>query len=215
MGELTSLSAVEMAAGIQRRKFSPVDLVEAHLSRIDHLNPRLNAFVTVDREGARKAAKDAEAALERGETLGVLHGVPLTIKSSIDVAGYRCEAGTPLRAGNTPTADAPVVSRLRAAGAAEIVAEVQKSYHPFFLIPDQGRRKRCEPAWRDLLGDHVICLEAPEDTAFAAAGAISLAEGTVAELRQTAGLPGSTLEEVFLKMTGTDDIGEVVKELSR
>ena len=117
MGELTSLSAVEMAAGIQRRKFSPVDLVEAHLSRIDHLNPRLNAFVTVDREGARKAAKDAEAALERGETLGVLHGVPLTIKSSIDVAGYRCEAGTPLRAGNTPTADAPVVSRLRAAGA--------------------------------------------------------------------------------------------------
>jgi Asp-tRNA(Asn)/Glu-tRNA(Gln) amidotransferase A subunit family amidase len=117
MGELTSLSAVEMAAGIQRRKFSPVDLVEAHLSRIDHLNPRLNAFVTVDREGAREAAKDAEAALERGDTLGVLHGVPLTIKSSIDVAGYRCEAGTPLRAGNIPPADAPVVSRLRAAGA--------------------------------------------------------------------------------------------------
>jgi amidase len=117
MGELTSLSAVQMAAGIRRRKFSPVELVDAHLERIARLNPRLNALVTVDADGARKAAKDAEAALARGEELGVLHGVPLTIKSSIDVAGYRCETGTPLRAGNIAATDATVVSRLRAAGA--------------------------------------------------------------------------------------------------
>jgi amidase len=117
LAELTSLSAAQMAAGIRRRKFSPVELVEAHLERIERLNPRLNALVTVDADGARSAARDAEAALARGEALGALHGVPLTIKSCIDVAGYRCETGTPLRAGNIPTTDAPVVRRLRAAGA--------------------------------------------------------------------------------------------------
>lgn len=117
MGELTSLTAAQMAAGVRRRKFSPVELVEAHLARIERLNPQLNAFVTVDADGARKSAKEAEAALARGEKLGVLHGVPVTIKSSIDVAGYRCEAGTRLRAGNIPPTDAPVVRRLRDAGA--------------------------------------------------------------------------------------------------
>jgi Asp-tRNA(Asn)/Glu-tRNA(Gln) amidotransferase A subunit family amidase len=117
MTELTSLSAVEMAACIRRRKFSPVELVEAHLRRIERLNPRLNALVTIDGEGARRAAKAAEAAVANGEKLGPLHGVPVTIKSSIDVAGYRCASGTPLRASNIPSADAPVVSRLRAAGA--------------------------------------------------------------------------------------------------
>lgn len=117
MGELTSLTAVQMAAGVRRRKFSPVELVEAHLARIEQVNPQLNAFVTVDADGARKAAKEAEAALSRGETLGALHGVPVTIKNSIDVAGYRCETGTRLRAGNIPVADAPVVRRLREAGA--------------------------------------------------------------------------------------------------
>ncbi len=117
MTDLTSLSAVQMAEGIRRRKFSPVELVEAHLRRIQQVNPRLNAFVTVDSDGAREAAKKAEAAIGRGDRLGPLHGVPVTIKSSFDVAGYRCETGTPVRAGNIPATDAPVVSRLRAAGA--------------------------------------------------------------------------------------------------
>ena len=117
MTDLTSLSAAEMAAGIRQRKISPVGLVESHLARIDRLDPLLNAFVTVDAKGSRKAAQVAEAALAHEESLGPLHGVPLTIKSSIDVAGYRCEAGTPLRAGHIPAMDAPVVSRLRSAGA--------------------------------------------------------------------------------------------------
>lgn len=120
MRELTSLSATEMAAGIRRREFSPVELVEAHLERIERLNPLLNAFVTVDGEGALRAAKAAKAALDSsGEaaSLGPLHGVPLTIKSSIDVVGYRTETGTPLRRGNVPRADAPLVRRLRRAGA--------------------------------------------------------------------------------------------------
>jgi Asp-tRNA(Asn)/Glu-tRNA(Gln) amidotransferase A subunit family amidase len=117
VNDLFSLSAFEMASGIRRGKFSPVELVEAHLCRIDRLNPRLNAFVTIDGDGARRAAKAAEAALGSGEKIGLLHGVPMTVKSSIDVAGYRCETGTPIRAGNIPSADAPMVCRLRGAGA--------------------------------------------------------------------------------------------------
>lgn len=117
MSELTSLSAVSMAEQIRRKKLSPVELVEAHLSRIEQLNPKLNAFVQVDGERARHAAQAAESAVTRGEKLDALHGVPISIKSSIDVAGLRCEAGTKLRAGYVAAQDAPLVARLRAAGA--------------------------------------------------------------------------------------------------
>jgi Asp-tRNA(Asn)/Glu-tRNA(Gln) amidotransferase A subunit family amidase len=117
MPELTFLSAVSMADQIRRRKLSPVELVEAHLTRIAELNPKLNAFVQVDAEGARRQARVAEVAVGSGEALGVLHGVPLSIKSSIEVAGLRCEAGTKLRAGIVAERDAPLVARLRQAGA--------------------------------------------------------------------------------------------------
>ena len=117
MSELTFLSAVSMAEQIRRRKLSPVELVEAHLSRIELLNPKLNAFVQVDRERARGAAQLAESTVMSGQKLGPLHGVPISIKSSIEVAGLRCEAGTKLRAGYVASQDAPLVARLRAAGA--------------------------------------------------------------------------------------------------
>jgi Asp-tRNA(Asn)/Glu-tRNA(Gln) amidotransferase A subunit family amidase len=117
MPELTFLSAVSMAEQIRRKKLSPVELVEAHLTRIEKLNPKLNAFVHVDIEGARRQARVAEAAVRNGEKLGVLHGVPLSIKSSIEVAGLRWEAGTRLRAGIVAERDAPLVARLRQAGA--------------------------------------------------------------------------------------------------
>ena len=96
---------------------SPVELVEAHLARIEKLNPKLNAFVQVDVEGARRQARATEDAVVRGEKLGPLHGVPVSIKSSIEIKGLRCEAGTKLRAGFVATQDAPLVSRLRKAGA--------------------------------------------------------------------------------------------------
>jgi Asp-tRNA(Asn)/Glu-tRNA(Gln) amidotransferase A subunit family amidase len=117
MPELTFLSAVAMAEQIRQKKLSPVELVEAHLARIQELNPRLNSFVQVDVEGARRQALAAEAAVRRGDDLGVLHGVPLSIKSSIEVAGLRWEAGTNLRAGIVAERDAPLVARLRQAGA--------------------------------------------------------------------------------------------------
>src|SRR5271166_6577174 len=117
MNANTYLPAVSMAAQIRGKKLSPVELVEAHLARIEKLNPKLNAFVQVDADGARRQAVKAEKAVLRGEELGPLHGVPVSIKSSIDVAGHLCEAGTRLRAGRVATEDAPLVSRLRAAGA--------------------------------------------------------------------------------------------------
>lgn len=117
MSALTRLSASEMAQIIRDKKVSPVELVRAHLERIERLNPQLNAFVMVDAERALATAQRAEAAVLQGAAVGPLHGVPITIKSSIDVAGLRCEAGTKLRAGYVAAADAPLVARLRAAGA--------------------------------------------------------------------------------------------------
>lgn len=115
--DLTSLSALGMAAAVRSKEISPVELVEAHLARIEKLNPGLNAFVQLDAERARREAKSAERAVKNSPSLGPLHGVPISIKSSIDVAGLRCEAGTKLRAGYVAQQDAPLVARLRAAGA--------------------------------------------------------------------------------------------------
>jgi hypothetical protein len=66
----------------------------------------------------------------------------------------------------------------------EIVAEVQKTFIPFFIIPDRARAKRCERRWRDLLGDHVLCLENPNDVCFVTAGAILLSEGKASSIKQ-------------------------------
>ena len=117
MSDLNFLSAACMAEQVLGRQISPVELIESHLNRIAKLNPKLNAFVHIDPESARLQAQAAEAAVLRGEALGPLRGVPLSIKSCIDVAGMRCEAGTKLRAGNIPLQDAPLVARLRKAGA--------------------------------------------------------------------------------------------------
>jgi Asp-tRNA(Asn)/Glu-tRNA(Gln) amidotransferase A subunit family amidase len=117
MSGVTFLPAVRMAEQIRKKKISPVELVEAHLKQIEKLDPKLNAFVHFDAEQARHVARDAEIAVMRKKKLGPLHGVPLSIKSSISVAGIRCESGTRLRAGFVPAQDAPLVARLRAAGA--------------------------------------------------------------------------------------------------
>src|SRR5438128_2632389 len=117
MPDLTFLSATEMAKGIREKQLSTVELVEAHLSRIETLNPKLNAFVQLHAERARSQAQAAETAVMGGKVLGPLHGVPISIKSSIEVAGLRCEAGTRLRAGLVAEKDAPLVRRLRTAGA--------------------------------------------------------------------------------------------------
>src|SRR6202158_3239425 len=117
MSDLTFLSAVVMAEHIRKKKISPLELAEAHLTKIERLSPQLNAFVHVDGERGRREARNAEAAVLSGKDLGPLHGVPISIKSSLDVAGLRCEAGTRPRAGYGAAEDAPLVARLRNAGA--------------------------------------------------------------------------------------------------
>src|ERR1700683_1796142 len=118
--DVVYISLTEMSERIRAKKLSPVELVDAHLARITQLNPRVNAFVTVDEKRAREQAKSAEVTLgssAKSNSIAPLHGVSISIKSSIDVAGLPCECGSILRKGNVPPEDAPLVKRLRAAGA--------------------------------------------------------------------------------------------------
>jgi Asp-tRNA(Asn)/Glu-tRNA(Gln) amidotransferase A subunit family amidase len=106
-----------MADQIRRKKISPVELVEAHLARIEKLNPKIKAFVYVDDQGALDQARAAERAVMQKQDLGDLHGVPISVKSSISFAGMPFEAGSKLRTGVIAETDAPLVTRLRQAGA--------------------------------------------------------------------------------------------------
>src|SRR5437879_1711165 len=114
--ELTAKSAVELAELIRARTVSPVEVVEAHLERIDQINPSLNAIVTIANDVIERG-RAAETALMRGEAIGPLHGLPLTVKDTIDTAGLRTTSGSPVRANDLPASDAAVVTRLKAAGA--------------------------------------------------------------------------------------------------
>ena len=114
--ELTTKSATELAVLIRSRSVSPVAVVEAYLQRIEQINPSLNAIVTLA-DDAIDLARIAEAALTRGDEVGPLHGLPLTIKDTIDTQGLRTTGGSRLCADHVPDRDATVVARLRAAGA--------------------------------------------------------------------------------------------------
>ena len=115
---LAWLPATELAAMIGKRKVSPVDVVDAALDRIEKLNPRLNAFVTVTDTAARREAKAAERALgKRSARLGPLHGVPFSVKDLVNTRGVRTTFGTPFYRDNVPAEDAPMVERMKAAGA--------------------------------------------------------------------------------------------------
>ncbi|HUQ33362.1 MAG TPA: amidase [Pyrinomonadaceae bacterium] len=114
--ELTKLSAGALAALIRGREVSPVEVVEAHLRRIEKFNPGLNAVVTLAPDALR-CALAAEGKLMRGHDVGLLHGVPFTVKDTIETEGLRTTSGSLLRAGHVPLKDAPAVARLKAAGA--------------------------------------------------------------------------------------------------
>src|SRR3972149_7039893 len=119
--ELGWMPASEMAAGIRRKKVSPVEVMKAVLGRIERLNPTLNAFVTLTAEQALRSARAAERALtKRGARLGLLHGVPFSTKDLVVTKGIRTTFGTRLFADNVPTEDAPMVERLKRAGAIQL-----------------------------------------------------------------------------------------------
>jgi amidase len=106
-----------MAQLVRDRAISPVELVESHLRQIDAVNPLINAFISVFHEEALASARLAEAAIMREEPLGLLHGVPITIKDSFDIAGYPTLCGSRFRAGHKAARDATAVRRLKEAGA--------------------------------------------------------------------------------------------------
>src|SRR5712675_1634795 len=114
---LSRKTAVELASLIATREVSPVEVLDAHLAVIARANPKLNAIVTLVADGARVLAKQAEAAVMRGDKLGALHGLPVAIKDVTPTAGIRTTYGSPLFADNVPTEDAEAVRRLKAAGA--------------------------------------------------------------------------------------------------
>ncbi|MGE3540717.1 MAG: amidase [Candidatus Tectimicrobiota bacterium] len=117
MAALHTLSVTEVAAGIRQRAFSPVEVVEACLARIDTLEPQLQAWVTLDRQGALEAARQCEQAVQNGTATGLLTGVPVGLKDIIYTAGMRTTAGSRVYADFVPTYDATVTTRLKQAGA--------------------------------------------------------------------------------------------------
>jgi len=102
---------------IRTKKISPAEVVAAHLERAATLQPKLNVFVHLDAPAAREHARHAERAVRRGDELGPLHGVPVSVKSCIDVFGWPCPAGSLLRKSYVASQDAVLVARLKAAGA--------------------------------------------------------------------------------------------------
>jgi amidase len=116
MGDIVFAPAHALADAIKRREVSSRELLDEYLTRIDRLNPAVNAVVTLDHDGARRAADAADAATARGLFFGPLHGVPMTIKDSLETAGMRTTCGVAAW-DHVPDRDAVAVRRLRDAGA--------------------------------------------------------------------------------------------------
>ncbi|MGY2076331.1 MULTISPECIES: amidase [unclassified Blastococcus] len=133
--ELCTRPATELAALVRRREVSARELLEAHLRRIERVNPRVNAIVTLDAEAARAAADAADAAQAAGEPLGPLHGLPVAHKDTHATGGMRTTWGSPVHADTVPDADELVVARLVGAGAIRVgktnVPEFAAGSHTF------------------------------------------------------------------------------------
>jgi amidase len=114
---ITTAPATHLVRALRQREISSRELLEQFVARIEQLNPALNAVVTLDLDAARAAATAADQATARGHDIGALHGLPITIKDSLETAGMRTTAGATDLAGYVPGRDADAVARLRAAGA--------------------------------------------------------------------------------------------------
>jgi amidase len=141
MTDLALRPAVELVAALAHGEVGARELLDHYLARVERLNPHLNAVVTLDVARARAAADAADAARARGALLGPLHGLPMTIKDTLETAGLRTTAGAPIFAEHVPSADATVVARARAAGAVifgktntpSFAGDVQ-TYNPVFGV---------------------------------------------------------------------------------
>jgi len=115
--DATWLSIIEASRLVRDKKISPVDLTQGCLKRIERLNPKLNAFITVTAESALAQAREAEAEIQKGHWRGPLHGIPIALKDLFDTAGVRTTAASGLFKDRVPVQDAEIVRRLKDAGA--------------------------------------------------------------------------------------------------
>jgi amidase len=117
MSETAFQSATNLLKAIRDRRISSVELLELYIERYEKLNPKINAVVAIDLENARARAKAADEALNKGDNWGPLHGLPITIKDSIEVVGMPCTSGAPVLKNHMPARNADVVQILLDAGA--------------------------------------------------------------------------------------------------
>jgi amidase len=143
MDEIIYASATEIARAIRAKEISSAEVVEAHLARIEEVNPKLNAVVQLTADAARARAREADAALARGEAWGPLHGVPVTIKDAFETEGVVSVGGTRGRAQYVPREDATGVARYKAAGAVVLgktnVPEVSLAFESDNLVYGQTK----------------------------------------------------------------------------
>ncbi len=134
MREVPFRSAKQLATEIRRKKIGCLELLDLYLARVERYNPKLNAIIATDLDGARKRARAADRALVKGEPWGPLHGVPMTIKESYDVVGLPTTWGVPALRENYPARNALAVDRLLAAG----VVLFGKTNVPLYLADYQS-----------------------------------------------------------------------------
>jgi len=139
------LDATRLAELVRRREISPVEVVQAHLDRIDAVDPKINAIVTIA-PYALRAAKAAEAAVLAGDELGPLHGVPFTAKDSIDTAGVATQRGSPIFGGRVPDTDATSVARMKKAGAI-LLAKTNLPEFSYWIESDNLLSGRSNNPW--------------------------------------------------------------------
>src|SRR3954453_10334350 len=144
--DITTLGAGELAALTAAGDLSAVEAVEAQIARIEEVNPGLNAVVVKRYAEARAEAREADARRARGEALGPLHGVPVTIKDSLDVAGLPSTFGLPSRAQSQASADEAHVARLRQAGAI-ILGKTNVAQMLFYFEADNPLYGRTNNPW--------------------------------------------------------------------
>jgi amidase len=139
MTELAVRSATALGAAIRTREIGCRELLEHYLARVERYNPALNAIIVTDLGGARQRADAADAALAHGESWGALHGLPMTVKESFDVAGMPTTWGLTELSGNIAAANALAVDRLLAAGAVifgktnvPVLLADSQSYNPVY-----------------------------------------------------------------------------------
>src|ERR1700710_66965 len=118
--DLCTRPATELAALLRAREVSARELLDAHLDRIERVNPGINAVITLDADGARAAADAADAALAAGGATGPLHGLPVAHKDTHATGGMRTTWGSPLHADTVPLRDELIVARYKAAGAVRV-----------------------------------------------------------------------------------------------